>query len=140
VFKSGLSVCVDPHAPDGFVAFSFAGDDWRFCRDHIHERLGIAHQPQKPNQHAAMRPPPLVIEAQRLREMIAGIFRELVPLRRTPGERYLAEGRKIDTAAITDVLERADAIEREAEARRALGLEAHPSAAEPSNSTTAPKC
>jgi putative DNA primase/helicase len=105
-----LSVSVDPHAPDGFVAFSFAGDNWRVCRDHIRERLGIAHQPHKSNEHAAMRPPPLVIEAHRLREMIAGIVRELVPLRRTPGERHLAEGRKIDTAAIADVLARADAI------------------------------
>jgi phage/plasmid primase-like uncharacterized protein len=38
------------------------------------------------------------------------IVRELVPIRGTPGERYLAQIRKIDTDAIADVLERSDAI------------------------------
>jgi CHC2 zinc finger len=42
--------------------------------------------------------------------LIAGIVRELVPPRGTPGEQYLAEARKIDTDAITDVIERTDAI------------------------------
>ena len=42
--------------------------------------------------------------------LIADIVRELVPLRRPPGQRYFAETRKIDTVAIADVLERADAI------------------------------
>jgi hypothetical protein len=95
-----------------FRAFSFAGDDWRVCRDHICERLGIAHQPQKPNQHAA-RPLRTAGQGKRkvlIREMIEGIARQLVPLRGTPGERYLAETRRIDTAATADILERADAI------------------------------
>jgi hypothetical protein len=85
-----LSVRLNANAPDGFVAFSFAGDNWRVCRDHIRERLGIEHQPQMPNQRAAMRSRP--------------------PLRRTPGERYLAETRKIETTAIADILDRTDAI------------------------------
>jgi putative DNA primase/helicase len=107
-----LSVRLDAHAREGFRAFSFAGDDWRVCRDHIRERLGIAHQPQKLNQHAVR---PLLTAGQGkrevlIREMIEGIARQLVPLRGTPGERYLAETRRIDTAAIADVLERVDAI------------------------------
>jgi putative DNA primase/helicase len=36
-----LSVKLDPAAPDGFLTFSHAGDDWRVCRDHIRERLGL---------------------------------------------------------------------------------------------------
>lgn len=35
-----LSVRLSPSAPDGFIAFSHAGDDWRTCRDHVREQLG----------------------------------------------------------------------------------------------------
>jgi hypothetical protein len=35
-----LSILVDPHAPDGFVVESFAGDDWRDCKEHVRSRLG----------------------------------------------------------------------------------------------------
>jgi hypothetical protein len=35
-----LSVLITDTAPDGFVVSSFAGDDWRECRDHVIERLG----------------------------------------------------------------------------------------------------
>jgi hypothetical protein len=41
-----LSILIDPKAPDGFVVDSFAGDDWRDCRDHVRQRLGLpAWQP-----------------------------------------------------------------------------------------------
>jgi Toprim domain len=43
-------------------------------------------------------------------QLIAGIVGELVPVRRTPGEQYFAEVRKIDTDIIADILERMDAI------------------------------
>jgi putative DNA primase/helicase len=36
-----LAVRFDPNAPDGFVIFSHAGDDWRTCRDHVRTRLGL---------------------------------------------------------------------------------------------------
>lgn len=36
-----MSVTIDPASPDGFLVNSFAGDDWRDCRDHIKDRLGI---------------------------------------------------------------------------------------------------
>ena len=42
--------------------------------------------------------------------LVADIAWQLGPVRRTPGEQYLADARKIDTAAIADVLERTDAI------------------------------
>lgn len=35
-----LTIKLDPGAPDGFVVFSHAGDDWRDCRDHVREQLG----------------------------------------------------------------------------------------------------
>jgi hypothetical protein len=41
-----LAVRIDPRAPDGFVCFSHCGDDWKLCRDHVRERLGLpAWQP-----------------------------------------------------------------------------------------------
>jgi putative DNA primase/helicase len=36
-----LTVRLSPHAPDGFIVFSFAGDDWRACRDFVRARLGL---------------------------------------------------------------------------------------------------
>jgi putative DNA primase/helicase len=36
-----LSIKLDPRAPEGFVAYSHAGDDWIECRDHVRERLGL---------------------------------------------------------------------------------------------------
>jgi hypothetical protein len=45
-----------------------------------------------------------------IERLIADIIRELVPVRRTPGEEYLYSVRKIDTDTIADALERTDAI------------------------------
>jgi putative DNA primase/helicase len=36
-----LAVRFDPTAPDGFLIFSHAGDDWRKCRDHVRESLRL---------------------------------------------------------------------------------------------------
>jgi putative DNA primase/helicase len=36
-----LSVKFDPAAPDGYLTYSHAGDDWRHCRDHVRELLGL---------------------------------------------------------------------------------------------------
>ena len=36
-----LAVKLVPSAPDGFVLFSHAGDDWRECRDYVRSRLKI---------------------------------------------------------------------------------------------------
>ena len=38
-----LSVSFDPSAPDGFLVYSHAGDDFRACRDHVCRALGIKH-------------------------------------------------------------------------------------------------
>ena len=40
-----LSVKPDPGAKDGFVVFSFAGDEVGECRDHVKDRLGISSDP-----------------------------------------------------------------------------------------------
>jgi putative DNA primase/helicase len=36
-----LSIEIDPCAPDGFRCHSFAGDDWRECRDYVRHALGL---------------------------------------------------------------------------------------------------
>jgi hypothetical protein len=36
-----MSVRLSSAASDGFVVNSFASDDWRTCRDHVRERLGL---------------------------------------------------------------------------------------------------
>jgi hypothetical protein len=36
-----LSVRFDPNAPDGFLVCTFAGDDWKVCRDYVRSRLGL---------------------------------------------------------------------------------------------------
>jgi putative DNA primase/helicase len=36
-----MALCLSPDAPDGFIVNSFAGDDWRTCRDHVRERLRL---------------------------------------------------------------------------------------------------
>ena len=41
-----LAVRLDPSAPDAFLTYSHAGDDWRTCRDYVRQRLGLpAWQP-----------------------------------------------------------------------------------------------
>jgi 5S rRNA maturation endonuclease (ribonuclease M5) len=36
-----LSVKLDPADREGFVTYSFAGDDWKACRDHVRKMLGL---------------------------------------------------------------------------------------------------
>jgi putative DNA primase/helicase len=36
-----LAVRLDATAPDGFLIYSHAGDDWRECRDYVRARLGL---------------------------------------------------------------------------------------------------
>jgi hypothetical protein len=45
-----LSLRLVPSAPDGFVVNSFAGDDWRACRDHVCAALGLGHAPMIPRR------------------------------------------------------------------------------------------
>lgn len=112
-----LSVRLSATAPDGFVVYSHAGDDIAACRDHVCERVGIHRRPRRPRRGAESRPIPPVdsnsAAARRaafVREQIATIVRELVPVRGTPGEQYLREVRRIDCDLIADVLERPSAI------------------------------
>ena len=50
-----LSVTISATAPEGFLAFSHAGDDFAHCRDHVKAALGIERRsfqpaPRRPTQ------------------------------------------------------------------------------------------
>jgi hypothetical protein len=36
-----LAIKLDASAPDGFLIYSHAGDDWKICRDHVRSQLGL---------------------------------------------------------------------------------------------------
>jgi putative DNA primase/helicase len=42
-----LAVTPSAAAPDGFIVHSFAGDDWRLCRDHVAACLGHARRERR---------------------------------------------------------------------------------------------
>jgi putative DNA primase/helicase len=51
-----LSVTIDPTAPDGFLTYSFAGDDWQVCRDYVRDRLGMPAWEPGDGQDRRVRP------------------------------------------------------------------------------------
>ena len=87
-----MSVKLDPAAPDGFLTYSHAGDDFTVCRDFVRERLGLEREsprqraewvfqrklPTDDNHSAAMR-----------------LWRESVDPRGSLAERYLI-GRRLE--------------------------------------------
>jgi putative DNA primase/helicase len=108
-----LSVTISATAPDGFLAFSHSGDDFASCRDHVKRALGLPSDRPTPQMRTPRAPQPRPDDAERearRAKYIAQTVAELQPIIGTPGERYLRETRRIDTGAITDVLERTDAI------------------------------
>ena len=76
---------LSPSAPDGFVVFGHAGDDWRVVRDHVRRRIGLGDR--TPRQ-SARKPLRLDDNAERIRR--AGvIWRESENPVGTPVETYL---------------------------------------------------
>jgi putative DNA primase/helicase len=110
-----LSVRLDPNAPDGFLIFSHAGDDWRSCKDHVRKRLGLPDW--QPGDEQRRTVPPSRIERWDMAAVEAeakegprawsedeiarinyanAIWREAVDPRGTPAETYLRQHRKLD--------------------------------------------
>lgn len=81
-----LSVTI---AADGFIVNSFAGDDWRECRDHVKALLGLSDDKPAALQRCFTEQ---VIDPDRLRKKrtAADIWARSVPLYGTLAERYLA--------------------------------------------------
>src|SRR5208282_4905683 len=53
-----LSVALSATSPDGFVTHSFSGDDWRECRDHVRNRLGLPRDNWKRERQSTRAPKP----------------------------------------------------------------------------------
>jgi putative DNA primase/helicase len=104
-----LSIRLSATAPEGFIAFSHAGDNFPECRDYIKRALGIATD-RTPPQTRTPRAPQDDDRDARVLMFTKRIISEIVPLADSPGENYLHDVRGIDTSAIADVLERTDAI------------------------------
>jgi putative DNA primase/helicase len=101
-----LSVSISPTAPNGILVGSFAGDDWRACREHVLSRLGIREE--RRSIRWSPRPPKLPVQPAAGRNEDRGriqcavsIFDEAEDVRGTPAWAYL-EGRGIDLGQLSD--------------------------------------
>jgi putative DNA primase/helicase len=95
------SLAVRPTASGGFLVHSFAGDDWRICRDHVCERLGLpAWRPGcKPNITVSWTEPSPAAESERWRtERAQAIWAEGEHPQGTLAEEYLG-ARKLQLPA-----------------------------------------
>lgn len=82
-----LAVRLSWQAPDGFIVFSHAGDDWRDCADYVRGRLGMARDPVDRARQAS----PIQHDPDtRTRDMARALFFEATDPRGTLGEHYLA--------------------------------------------------
>lgn len=88
---TSLSVLFDATAPDGFTVFSFAGDGFGVCRDHVRDRLGISAQVAPKAPEFAIKPDNVSLEPTSDRTALAmRIWREAQPAKGSPVESYLA--------------------------------------------------
>ncbi|OAF11782.1 hypothetical protein AYJ54_07940 [Bradyrhizobium centrolobii] len=85
---SDRSLSVTPSAadPDGFVVFSHAGDDWRECRVHVLQRLGVRPAGWLKQQRNVS----VATPARASSDSAVFIWNEAVAPRGTLVERYLA--------------------------------------------------
>jgi hypothetical protein len=105
-----LSVRLSASAPDGFLAFSHAGDDWRDCRDYVRGRLGLTRDtaPHSAQECRGQAPPPapadVAADAERVAHALA-LWRAAVEPRGTIAERYLnSRGLALDASVAGRVL------------------------------------
>jgi putative DNA primase/helicase len=82
-----LSIRLDPRAPGGFRVHSFSGDNWRTCRDHVRDRVGLAQEPGILH-HEAHDPSPLADTAARTADAL-WLWGEARDPRGTRAEAYL---------------------------------------------------
>jgi putative DNA primase/helicase len=91
-----LIIILSNNAQDGFSVTSYAGDDWRECRDYVRDKLGYRWQPP-PSTGVADK------SAEERRDIAFKIWCASRPARGTLVERYLTDTRKLelpDTLAI----------------------------------------
>lgn len=86
-----LSIHLSMYDHDGFIVFSHAGDDWKYCKEYVRSKLGITSQ-RPALQPRTPRPPtqPTEIDAWRAKYIVQTVA-ELQPIIGTPGERWCRE-------------------------------------------------
>ena len=97
-----MSVKLSPTSPDGFIAFSHCGDDWRDLRDHVRHKLGLPSDGWKrertdsPKARPKAEAPiaPADGDAERIASAVS-LWRASVDPRGTHAERYL-NGRNLE--------------------------------------------
>ena len=85
-----LAVLIDPNAPDGFIVYSFAGDEALACRDYIRQRMGYRRwQPLRQNQ--PRRPAPISSKTNEFTNSTPWrhLWSKSKPVLGTPAETYL---------------------------------------------------
>jgi Toprim domain-containing protein len=101
-----LSVRLSAAAPEGFLTHSYAGDDWRTCRDHVKRALGL---PAGRSAEPRAAPAPVVIhfhapDPDKLGRALT-VWRGSVNPRGTPVETYLRSRRlELDAPVAGEVL------------------------------------
>lgn len=88
-----MSVMLDSDAVDGFRVNSFADDDWRICRDHVRQMLGIPDsEHHRPNAQLSRPSPATTPVSDNSRIDIAHrLWRESVPIDGTLAAVYLLD-------------------------------------------------
>lgn len=87
-----MRVFIDAEAQDGFSVMSFAGDDWRDCRDYIKDRLGIDRSGTRQSERHQIETPSANLHkvGQPDQSTLAlGIWAEATPITGTLAETYL---------------------------------------------------
>ena len=99
-----LRIFIDPNDPDGFRAHSYAGDDWRDCRDHVKDKLGIDRDAWRDRDQGA-KPEPAKFDLTPDPAKALRLWAEGVDPRGTPVETYLRSRRlELDDAVCGEVL------------------------------------
>ena len=105
-----LSLRLSATAPEGFIAFSHAGDDWQACRDYVKQRLGLARDSWKRDRPAQPKypgPAPADDGGDRGKKIVDAleVWRNGVDPRGTLAERYLnSRGLELGANIADDVL------------------------------------
>jgi hypothetical protein len=86
-----LSIRFNAGAPDGFVVYSFAGDDYRICKDHVIERLGLRH---RAHQRKPVLKPLRRTEANNRTELALFLWKKRRPVEDSPAETYMRQVRR----------------------------------------------
>ena len=97
-----LSVKVNAAAADSFVVHSFSGDDWRTCRDHVRNALGLSKAPPRPPNKVSPRWAGPHDQLERT-AFALGLWHAAIPLHDTLAMSYLVIHRGLAITQLADL-------------------------------------